>query len=304
MRELKEKILAGTAPAAAFISARFGRFLLPLSFLLVFLLGFAITALVNFPDAALRDYVVGAIQQQTGARISIRELSFSPLLTLRARKVSWQPPVKGLAPVIDRFSVSPLWTTLAGDNPAGRFQAVVAGGTISGHIAKDGSGAVVLTGVHPGVILTAGFHFPVTGKIRGNISAERPMDLLKGKTNFKLETADLQIGGLAGLGLAANKLALGNLRLRGRVTGRTLRLEDLRNEGGDLSISGHGTVMLAKMPRRSRLNLRFKMRPGARLKSGSFKELLSLAGLKAGRGGSYNLHITGTLARPILVSAP
>ncbi|NOX26056.1 MAG: type II secretion system protein GspN [Deltaproteobacteria bacterium] len=300
MGELKSQLSATAGLITAFISRRFGRFLLPLAFLLVFLLGFVTTVFVYFPNTGLRDYVVASLQRQTGSHVAIHDLSFLPLLTLKARGISWQSPVKDLTLVIDSFSVSPLWTTLMGANPAGRFHASVAGGTISGHVAKDGSGTVILAGVHIGSILAESSHFPVTGSVAGNITADQPMDLLKGKTSFNLEANNLKVGGLAGLGLARSELAFGRLWLRGTVTGQVLRLEDLRNEGGGLSITGHGTVLLNKLPRRCRLNLRLKMRPGAQLSSASFKQLLLLGGLKAGADGSYNFRLVGTMARPIL----
>ncbi len=300
MGELNSRLLATTGLVTAFISGRFGRFLLLFSFLLIFFLGFAATFFVYFPNTALRGYVVTSLQRQTGYHIAIHELSFVPLLTLKARDISWQSPVKNLTPVIDSFSVSPLWTTLMGANQAGRFNASVAGGTISGHVAKDGSGKVILVGVQLGSIWAAGAHFPVTGSVAGNITADRPMDLLKGKTNFNLEADNLKVGGLAGLGLADSELALGRLWLRGVIRGQILRLEDLRNEAGGLSITGHGTVLLNQLPRRCRLNLRIKMRPGAQLKSASFKQLLLLGGFRASADGSYNFRLVGTLARPIL----
>ncbi len=285
----------------SFISKRLGRFLLPLSLLLFFLFCFVGTVLVLFPNAALRDRVESLIQQQTGLHIAIEDLSLSPFLKLEARGIAWQPAVKDWPPVVvARFSLSPLWTTLFGSNPAGRFNATVAKGTAEGRCAKDGSYTVVLAGVHLGSIIAANSHFPLTGIIAGNITADRPADLDSGNVSFKLVADDLKVGGLVGLGLAANQLSLGRLRLRGKIKGQTFDLQDLQNEGGELSLAGHGIILISKLPERCRLNLQIKMRLGAKLSSPVLKQLLQLSRHKPGADGTYSFRLAGTLARPIL----
>lgn len=158
----------------------------------------------------------------------------------------------------------------------------------------------MLAGVRLGSIMGANFRFPLTGVIGGDIAADRPADLGKGKVSFKLEADDLKIGGLVGLGLAGNELSLGHLQLRGKIMGQTFNLEDLRNDGGELSLAGHGTILINKLPEHCRLNLQIAMRPRAGLSSAAFKQLLLIGGIKAGADGSYRLRLTGTFGRPIL----
>ncbi len=61
-----------------------GRLLLHFSALLLFVLFFVGTALVMLPKVQLRDYVVDLIHRQTGQSIAIGQLSFSPLLRVKA----------------------------------------------------------------------------------------------------------------------------------------------------------------------------------------------------------------------------
>jgi type II secretion system protein N len=274
-----------------------GGLLVHLSALLLFVLCFAGTMLVLLPKAQLRDHVVGLIYKQTGLRISIGELSLSPFLRVEARDIAWQPEVKGWPPVtVDRLSLSPHWTRLFGNNPAARFQAAVAEGTATGWQAKDGSFSAILTEVNFAPYLAADFPFPPTGRISGTITADRQAD--SDAIGFDLVADDLKLTGLSALGLQEGALSLGRLRLRGKMKGQTLNLESLRNEGGDLSLTGNGTILLNKLPERCRLNLQIELRPGAGLAS-TVHDLLLLGGLEDD-DGDYSLRLTGTLARPVL----
>ena len=123
----------------------------------------------------------------------------------------------------------------------------------------------------------------------------------KGDETFvlDLEAEDLRVGGLGSLGLAKKILALGRLQLRGKMTGNTFKLEALRNEGGDLSLTGHGSILVSKVFSRSRLNLQFELRPTPALAS-SLQNLLQLAGLKSGSRGDYKFRLVGSPLRPVL----
>lgn len=278
----------------------FGPLLLHLSALLLFLLFFVGTALVVFPKARLRDYVVSRFQRQTGQRLAIGQLSFSPLLRVVAKDISWQPLNGDWPPVVvDRLSLSPAWISLFGSNPAGFFQAAIAGGTVDGHLARDGSGSVRLADVNIAPFIPAKFPFPPSGKIGGTVTAQKPAASGIDTVMLDLVAKDLKVAGLGSFGLAQKELTLGRLQLRGRMVGRDFKIEDLRNEGGDLSLAGHGSILIGTVPARCRLNLRVELRPNAAL-AASLHSLLQLVGLRRAPDGAYKFRLLGTLTRPVL----
>jgi len=277
-----------------------GRLGMHLCALLVFVLCFAVTALLCFPKDQLRDQIVGLILRQTGQHIEIGGLSFSPFLGVKATGIAWQPEAKNWPPVtVDRLSLSPQWTSLFGNNPAGEFRASLAKGIIDGWCSKDGSFNATLADVDLTPFITAGFLFPPSGKIGGTMEFDRQTGPGMGTAGFDLVVENLRIAGMNAIGLKENKISLGRLQLRGKMMDRTLNIEKLQNEGGDLSLSCNGTVLISQRPQLSRLNLQIALRPGAGMKK-TLGDLLLLTGLKAEPDGGYKFRLAGTLARPIL----
>lgn len=278
-----------------------GPLFLHLTALLLFLLCFTGVALMSFPQTQLRNYAVGLIYRQTGQPITIGELSLSPLLRVKAKDISWQPKGKDWQPiVVDRLSLSPFWTSLFDKNPAGSFRASIAGGTVEGWASKIGSFSAELAGVNLAPFFTAGFPFPPSGKISGTVAAERQAGSGAAAYDFELAAEDLRVAGLDTLGLPEGGLALGRIKFRGKMKGRSLTVEELQNEGGDLSLAVRGTILIGARPGRSRLNLRVEIQPGGAALTPAFRDLLSLTGLKPDPEGGYKFRLAGTLTRPIL----
>ncbi len=131
------------------------------------------------------------------------------------------------------------------------------------------------------------------------MALEKPANSGADSMVMDLVAEDLQVAGLDALGLKKKVLALGNLQLRAKMTGQNFILEDLQNEGGDLSLTGHGNVLVSNVPARCRLNLQITLRPTPVLAS-TLHDLLQLAGLRSGPDGDYKFRLTGSLARPVL----
>lgn len=293
------------APAQAngkgfFRGRLFGRLLLHCSALLLFILFFVGTALLVFPKVQLRDYVEGQIQRQTGQRISIGQLSFSPFLQVEAGPITWQPSNVRIPPVtVDRLTASPVWTSLFGKNPAGHIHLAIAGGTVDGRYARNGSCNAKLVNVEIAPFVDPKFPFPPAGRIGGTVALQKAADSKGDIVVFDLAAEDLKVGGLSSFGLAKKDLALGRVQLRGQMVGNTFKLEALQNEGGDLSITGHGSILVNPVPSHSRLNLQFDLRPTPALAS-SLGGLLQLAGLKSRGEGDYKFRLLGSPLRPVL----
>jgi len=276
------------------------RLVLHISALLLFLLFFAGTVLVLFPQAPLKAYAIAMIQQRTGQDVSIGELSFSPFLRLEAKQIAWQPPVSHMPRLlVDRLTLSPQILSLLGKVPACLFRAAVADGAVEGRFDREGSLEATLFQVHIAPFFAADFPFPASGSIDGSIAAEKRGAAGAESAAFDLQLTDLQVRGMGVLGLQKGDLSLGRLLLQGKMTGKNVNIEELRNEGGDLALSVHGIVLLDPIPDRCRLSLEIELRPGAALTQ-SLKDLMQLVGLKAASDGSYRFRLAGTLAKPIL----
>jgi len=276
------------------------RLALHFSALLVFLLFFAGTVLVFFPQAPLKAYAVAMIHQRTGQDVAIGDVALSPLLRLEAGQIAWQPPV-GHMPrlLVERLTLSPQILSLFGRNPACRFQAAVADGVVEGRFDRGGNINARLSNVPIAPFFSADFLFPASGRIDGSIAAEKQGAAGVDSAAFDLRFTDLKVGGMGGLGLPKGDLSLGLLQLRGQMTGQTVNVEKLRNEGGDITLSTRGTVLLDPTPDRCRLNLEIELRPDSALAK-SVKDLMLLGGLKAASDGSYRFRLVGTLAKPVL----
>jgi type II secretion system protein N len=274
------------------------RFAFHFSALLLFVIFFAGTALVYLPKDQLRDHVVGLIARQTGYRIAIGEFWLSPLLKAEARNIVWQPDNQEWPPVVvDSLTLSPIWTSLFGENKSVRAHAEVTGGTIDSRCAQNGSCETVFTDVSLAPFFAAQFPFPLSGKTGGSVIVEQRENAGFNSAAFDLAIDDLQVAGLNTLGLAEAELPLGRLRLRGKLTGQTLSIEEMQNDGGDLSLACHGTIMVSEFAERCLLNLRISLRPKPELEK-TLGDLLLLVGVKADPEGSYTFRLTGTLARP------
>jgi len=76
-------------------------------------------------------------------------------------------------------------------------------------------------------------------------------------------------------------------------------IDSLEATGGDVVVSGKGTVTLVKEnPQNSQLNLNLSVRAGNQ-KDPTLANFIQLAGTPLS-DGSRNLHLTGTFANPVI----
>jgi hypothetical protein len=101
-------------------------------------------------------------------------------------------------------------------------------------------------------------------------------------------------------GTASRPLTLGQLTLEGNGRGQAFTITRLESNGGDVALTGTGSVLLGRSVESSRLNLNLTLRPAATM-PGELRGLFDLLGPPAG-DGSYQLKIAGTLASPLLQS--
>ncbi|MDO3379660.1 type II secretion system protein GspN [Geoalkalibacter halelectricus] len=266
----------------------------------LFLIAFILTLLVWFPDQVLRNRAEQLIFEQSGARISIGDLSLAPPLRLTLRNVAWKPEMQDWPEVrIPVIRVAPLWGTVFGGNPGAGIAAGLQVGSLQGQMFKDGNLEAVLAGIGIAPFLPADFAYPIQGVLSGNLKASGDLAGMRGQATFQLQLDRGGVSGLEALGATEGRLSLGTVTLRGELQGRNLRIEELRAADGDLLVEGRGTLLLAETPQASRITAQIELTPAPSLDP-NLADLLLLTGVTPDRNGTYRLRLSGSLANPVL----
>ncbi len=266
----------------------------------LFLLACVITFLSLFPGQAVRDRAEHLILQQTGVAIDIGQLSLAPLATLNLRDVRWQPDLQDWpALTLTTLELSPRWSSLFGGNPGASVSAAIASGAIDGYVLRDGSLAARLSQIGVTPFFPPSFPYLPQGTVNGTIEATGPVLSDNGRANFQLQLNQAAVSGLEALGVKDGRLSLGDILVEGVFQGRNLKVENLRNEGGDVQIAGKATIFVANTPQLSRITAQIEVTPGPGLAPG-LRDLLTLSGVKPDRSGTFRFRIAGNLARPTL----
>lgn len=252
-----------------------------------------------FPDDALRQRLEFEASRQSGVTLGIEalDLSFPPALKGTGVHIDLPAPAARRM-TVDRLSLRPLWSSLAGGNPGLAFKANLYGGLATGKALKDGT--VEAEAQQLAIREALGGQLPLTlsttleqGSLTGTFPPGKDSPTL-----LELSLAQTQLTGLEALGVKKDTLNLGTIILKGSGKGRSFKVERLESSRGDLEVSASGTVLLAEPLQRSRLNLSLTLRPAAGLDK-TIADLLPLFA-KPARNGSFNLRLGGTLGAPAL----
>ena len=265
-------------------------------FFVAFLLGF----LLGFPTAAAKQKIISVFREGQ-ATAELQTLHLSPLLALKGENLSIRMDNAGLPPLmVDRFSVRPLWGTLLSAEPGVKVDADLLQGGLQAEVQKGGRTQVRASGLK--------FTLPVengTATISGTLSAgQMQMTASGGKTGesiLSLTFAELLAQSPLLASTASRPLALGQFVVEAQGRGQAYTITRLESNGGDVAVSGTGSLLRGRTLASSRLNLNLVLRPTPSL-PGEYRTLLALLG-PVGGDGSYPLNLAGTLASPRLQGA-
>jgi type II secretion system protein N len=261
-------------------------------FVLAFLLGFVLM----FPTAPLKGKLVEAFKRRQ-ITAEVDSLTLSPLLALQGRQMTLRPDSGSLPPLtIDRFTIRPLWLSLLSADPGLNIDAELLQGNLHAAVRRSGRLDAEAGGLNLVVPLAGGIA-TLTGTLSSgqlqwaavSSQAERSVALVFG---------DLIVQSPMLTGTADRPLAIGQLTVEASGQGQSLRIKRLESRGGDMGLSGTGSLLLGSTPESTRLNLDLTLRPAATF-PGGLKGLLELVSPPAG-DGSYPLKISGTLGNPVL----
>lgn len=261
--------------------------------LALLLFGFIAGFYLFFPTSILQQRLEAEIASRTPMDVRIKSVSllFPPGLQARDLHLTGGSPPTEFT--VDQISLSPLWRTLVGKNPGLAFHSNVLGGQVAGNLRKDGSLSANLQSLTFSAPVGGPLPIQLAGRLgKGDFQGALPLQSAA-QTSISLALEQIRVSGLAALGLSEDTLVLGTVVLNGSGRGNALKIDRLSASGGNLEVTGDGTVMLAEPLDRSRLNLNLVLRPGQQLDK-TLADLLEVFA-QAQPDGTFRLRLTGSL---------
>lgn len=282
---------AQTAPATAPKPSRSRFFAGSLALLIGgWILGFYLF----FPAGALKNRIEQEVATRTQVELTLTNLSFRfpPSLRIQEAKISaaeLPQPVR-----LQQLSLQPDWLSLFSKNPGVACSARLGNGALAGQLTLDGTLSATGRQVDLNLPLLSGSPLSLAGTLDLTELSGRWPITPKTESRLQLTFQEARLTGLDALA-GVPQLALGTLRLEGSGRGNAFKLERFDASGGDLGLSGSGTLLLGQPITASRVTLNLNVQPGTNL-APQLLDLLRLAG-KPGTDGSLAFALSGTLAK-------
>lgn len=262
------------------------------------LLGMLTGFYLFFPAEALKQRITQEIMTRTGTKVQIRQVSLYPLLSLDADQVTIDLPDLPHPLQIEQLSLSPLWSTVLSSNPGVQLQAEFMHGTLAGELLKSGMISAMATGLSFDLPMQKPMALNITGTLnQANLDAATRLEP-ETKTVLSLQLSDVRVSGMDIFKTDTSGIDLGEVSLEVDGQGRAMKVKTLSAKGGDLDVSGEGTLLIGRTSASSRIKLALQVRAGANADP-SIASMLELAG-KPGPDGRYSLNLGGTLAKPTI----
>lgn len=261
------------------------------------LLGLLLGCYLFFPTAALRERLIAEVAAHSEAQLQIADLALSFPLGLEARGVKLSSAALPMPLEAGRLELTPLWLSLFGD-PGAQLDAELLGGTLQGAYHRSGAFAVQGKGLALAMPLGNLKSLTASATVR-TATAEGALPLRPTTASrLQLTLDNLQLTGLKAVGGSRDVLHLGSVTLTASGQGNSFHIDQLSTTGGELVLSGSGSLLLADPPPQSRLNLALTLRPAANFDP-ALRGMLTMFG-KPAADGTLHLHLTGSLAAPNL----
>lgn len=259
----------------------------------IFLVAFLTAVHLFFPVTSTRQWLTSEISNRTPVSVQIETLSVFPILTLIGRQATVSFDSGALPPIVlDDLRMKPLWTGLLSGDPGLSVKASLLQGRLAADLRRSGDIALHLQGLQ----LQA---FPVSQETQVLLSGTIVKGELRGtfpakKNNPNQLTLEMEN---ASLTLMGQPLALGKISIQGSGQGNSLRLTTLSANGGDVAVTGSGTLLLGVSAATSRISLDLTLRP-----TPAIAPLLDLVAQKQ-PDNSYRLKMSGAANKPTIERA-
>lgn len=264
------------------------------------LLGLLAGFYLFFPAETLKQRITQELNTRTAIDVKIEQVALYPLLSLHANQVNMTATALPRPLEIEALSVAPLWMSLLSNDPGAKLQARLMNGNVSGEFQKSGVVSVMATGLRFDLPLQKPMALTVTGVLnQATLDGSTRLDT-DTQTHLSLRLSEVGVSGLEIFKADSPGLALGEIILEVDGLGRAMKIQTLSATGGDLDVSGVGSLLIGRTSASSRIKLELQVRAGANADP-SITSMLELTG-RPGSDGRYTLNIGGTLAKPILNS--
>ncbi len=266
----------------------------------LFMVGLICSFYLAFPNEVLRERVVHELESRLPVQVDLVAATVRPLLTLTGKqmtvRLSGQP--ESLFQV-DSFHVDPRWVSLLSGNPGIEGEVNSSTGELSFVTLRSGYLDIDGTNLPFDIPLVTSPAMRFAGTlISGQVTTTVPLQSAT-ESHIDINLEQVAVRGLAALTANAAGLRLGEISLRVTGQGTSFSIVRLETSGGDLVVSGKGTLMLVTAkPQNSRVNLTLSVRAGSQADP-TLASLLELAGTQQS-DGSRKLRLTGTLAKPVI----
>lgn len=266
----------------------------------LFLLGLCCSFYLTFPDELLRQRLVSEFEARLPIQVELEKAALQPLLTLTGEQMDIRLSDRSeVLYQIDSFLLDPGWSSLFTGYPGvdGRLNA--SSGELSFSWQHSGPLAMTAVDLPFDIPLATSPAMSLSGTIStGAVTSTVPLQSAT-ESEVDINLAQTSVKGLEALTASAAGLRLGELSLQMTGQGTSFNITRLETSGGDLLVSGEGSLMLiAGDPSKSRINLKLSIAAGSEADP-TLVGLLELAGTRQ-PDGSRQLRLTGTLANPII----
>ncbi len=265
-----------------------------LSGLLLLIFFFFCGIYLFFPTDALRSRIEGEVNRTPDLQVDMEDLSLTFPPGLSASQLALSSPKLSEDIRVDALKVKPAWGSLFSTNPGVTAYASLYGGEIELEARRHGEMQAQASGLKLDVPVARGSNIHVSVVLdKATLSGAWPV-AANTETQLDLVLSTLDLSGMKGLGAQNDILRLGAVTLRASGKGNAFRIDKLDNQGGQMSVTGNGTLMLTQPADRSRINLTLTLKP----QSGMDPALSDMIGLlaKADKNGAYTIRILGSLA--------
>jgi type II secretion system protein N len=265
-------------------------------FILAFVLGFTLF----FPLDPVARQVEQLASERGNLTLNISNPGWAFPLGVSADQLTiTAPALQGETLLLEQLRVTPFWSSLVSANPGLSISGELFSGTLEATARKQGELVLKLSGARlSGQKLSPQLSLLLSG-VNGNFDFNGTLPLAGGnQSQADLTLEQIEVSGMSALGSGKDTLSAGNLQIKVDIKGSSATLKTLELSGGDLSLSGNGTLLLGSRPALSRLNLSLVLKPGPGLDP-QLRDLLGLLA-KPEPDGSIKVRLLGSLAAPQL----
>ncbi len=266
----------------------------------LFFLGLFLSFYLAFPNQPLKQRLVHELEARLPIQVELAEATWQPLLTLAGKgmAIRQSDPPRALFHV-DSFAVAPQWLTLFTGDPGLTGAMKVSTGELAFSWRRSGALTLIANSLPLDIPLATSPETRFSGNLAsGEVTTSAPLQSTT-ESQFDIQLRQVSVLGLEALTANPNGLHLGEISLQMSGQGTSLTIARLEATGGDLVVSGNGTLMLVTAsPENSRINLNLTVRAGSQADP-TLAGLLELVGTRQA-DGSRKLRLTGSLAKPVI----